>query len=277
MQPLSCGAISDHHIHPDYSYDATGSVDDYCLAAINIGLQEICFTTHYDADPARIDQEGIMVIAGTRERLSDDCVRVYLGDLKRAFVEYGPRGLTVKAGMEFGYFPGCVQPLAELQANFRLDFRLGAVHSVGDLCVCCREDASRLFKKLTLDQLADRYFELLDGAAVSGLFDCLAHLDIYRRYGLAYYGEAVNTIHRGRIEKLFATMIKHDVGYEINTSAIRHGHHEYYPNMEIVNTARSMGVRLLTLGSDAHHPDQIALDFDAAAAVAYELIPYVDE
>jgi histidinol-phosphatase (PHP family) len=72
-------------------------------------------------------------------------------------------------------------------------------------------------------------------------------------------------------------MIRNNVGYEINTSAIRHGHAEYYPNMDIVNMARAAGVRLIALGSDAHHPDQLALDFDAASAVAYELVPYVDE
>ena len=43
------------------------------------------------------------------------------------------------------------------------------------------------------------------------------------------------------------------------------------------NMARAVGVPLRALGSDAHRPDQIALDFDAASAVAYELVPYVDE
>jgi len=87
----------------------------------------------------------------------------------------------------------------------------------------------------------------------------------------------VMTIHRGRIEKLFETMGRHGVGFELNTSAMRHGHVEYYPNMEIVNMARRAEVPLIALGSDAHHPDQLALDFDAASAVAYELMPYVDE
>jgi histidinol-phosphatase (PHP family) len=269
--------MSDHHVHPDYSIDAEGSIDDYCRAAVAIGLREICFTTHYDADPARSEREGYMVIEGNREPLSEEGIEVYLNDLRRAYVEYGPLGLTVKAGIEFGYFDGCEGLLADVQSALRLDYRLGAVHSIGALCICCREDSRKLFAKFSLDQLADRYFECLELAATSGLFDCLAHLDIYRRYGTAHYGEKINTIHRGRIEKLFAVMKKHNVGYEINTSAIRHGLFEYYPNMEIVNEARKAGVRLMALGSDAHRPDQMALDFDAAAAVAYELFPYVDE
>lgn len=218
-----------------------------------------------------------MVIEGRREPLSDDCVRHYLDDVKRAYSEYGPAGLMVRSGLEFGYYPGCEEHITDVQETFPLHYRLGAVHSIGDHCLCCREEAPELFARFSLERLADRYFELLDRAAASGLFDCLAHIDIYRRYGLAHYGDKIKTIHRGRIEKLFATMKKHDVGYEVNTSAIRHGLHEYYPSMEIINAARSQGVRLATLGSDAHRPDQIALDFDAATAVAYELMPYVDE
>ncbi len=270
-------AIGDFHIHPDYSVDAKGSIDDYCRRAFDIGLSEICFTTHYDADPTRMDFEGAMVVNGRREKISDDAVGQYINDLVRAHEEYGRIGLVVRTGMEFGYFPECGTEISRLLNKFPLEYRLGAVHTVGDNCICCKDEAPKLFARLTLTQLADRYFELLDTCAATGLFDCLAHIDAYRRYGLAYYGEEVLTIHRGRIEKLFETMKANEVGYELNTSAIRHGHSEYYPAMEIVNLARAAGVQLIALGSDAHNPDQMALDFETAATVAYELFPYIDE
>jgi histidinol-phosphatase (PHP family) len=269
--------VADSHVHPNYSFDAEGSLDDYCRAAYEIGLKEICFTTHFDADPGRIEHEGFMVIDGRNEKLTDDCIRHYLDDIKRAYEEYGRMGVTVRGGMEFGFFPGCEKLIADLQSRFELEYCLGAIHSVDNLCLCYKEEAKKLFSKYTLPQLADRYFETLDQCAATGLFDCLAHLDIYRRYGLEYYGDEIMTIHQGRIEKLFETMNMHDVGYELNTSAIRHGHNEYYPCMDIVNMARRAGTRLTALGSDAHNPGDLALDFDAATAVAYELVPYVDE
>jgi len=277
MKRLICDCVADRHIHPDYSFDARGSIDDYCRAAVGIGLLEICFTPHFDADPARIDHEGYMIIDGRKTALSEDTVQHYMDNVRRAYAEYGQMGLTVSGGLEFGYFPGCEKVISQLQSKIELDWNLGAVHGIGDLCLCEKEDALKLFEKYTLEQLADRYFEMLDRCAATGLFNCLAHLDIYRRFGLEYYGEEVMTIHRGRIGKLFETMNKHHVGYELNTSAIRHGHYEYYPNMEIVNMARAAGTPLISLGSDAHSPGQLALDFDAASAVAYELVPYVDE
>ena len=277
IKRLECEAVADFHVHPDYSIDAKGTLDDFCRRAFDIGLSEICFTTHYDISPQRMDREGFMVIKGNRERVSEGTVRYYLEDIARVREEYGKIGLLVRGGMEFGFFVGCEKPLTALQTKIQLDFRLGAVHEIDGICMCCADEAPKLFAKFTLAQLADRYFELLDKAAASGCFDCLAHIDVYRRFGLAHYGEEVFGIHRGRIEKVFQTMAAQGVGFELNTSAIRHGHQEYYPTMEIVNLAREMGVPILTLGSDAHRLEDLALDFDTATSVAYELTPYVDE
>ena len=267
---------ADFHIHPGYSVDAEGSLDDFCEAALRAYVLEVCFTTHYDADPARPD-EAIIVIDGRREQLSKEAIDHYLRDIGRVYSQYGQFGLTVRSGLEFGWFPGCEKPISDLLETFHLDFRLGAVHSIGEHCVCCRKEAPKLFAKLTLEQMADAYYARLHDCAASGLFDSLAHIDVYRRFGRSYYGEAIDTIHRGRIEKVFRVMKRNGTGLEINTSAIRHGLEQYYPSMEIINLARKKGVRIRSVGSDAHRPDQLALDFEAAAAIAYDVFPYVKE
>lgn len=270
-------SIGDFHVHPNYSFDAEGTIDEYCAMAIEKRLTELRFTTHYDADPKHIEREGFIKINGTKEKLSDESMAVYFEDVARAYQVYGSSGLMVVPGVEFGYFDGCEKVVNSLKSKFDVQYSLGAVHSIGDRCVCCEESARKLFSKLTLEQMADAYFELLNQAAETGLFDCLAHLDVYRRFGTEYYGEAINSIHQGRIEKLFETMARNNVGFELNSSALRHGLAEYYPTMDIINSARSAGVLLVSLGSDAHRPDDIGYDFEAASSVAYELFPYVDE
>ena len=268
---------ADFHVHPDYSIDAKGSLDDYCHAALDKRLLELCFTTHYDTDPAYADQDSFMVINGEKEKLSDETLAVYFADIKRAHQEYGCVGLMIRGGLEFGWYDGCEAEVRRVAAKFPLEYKIGAVHNIDGLCVCCDGAAQKLFGKLTLNQLADKYYAKLDACAAAGVFDCLAHIDVYRKYGLAYYGPEIMTIHQGRIEKLFATMKKHNVGYEMNTSGLRHGLTEYYPTMEIVNMAREAGVRLRSVGSDAHCPEQLGLDFEVAASAAYDLFPYVDE
>ena len=56
--------LSDYHVHPDCSLDATGTIDQYCQRALEMGLEEICFTTHYDMDPVRRDEDPFMRIDG---------------------------------------------------------------------------------------------------------------------------------------------------------------------------------------------------------------------
>ncbi|MFH1699258.1 MAG: histidinol-phosphatase HisJ family protein [Candidatus Zixiibacteriota bacterium] len=267
---------ADFHVHPDYSIDAEGSLDEYCQAALNGYVLELCFTTHYDADPKHPD-DSLIVIDGKKERLSDDAIGHYVKDVARVHEEYGMLGMMVRSGLEFGWFDGCEKELSRVIKKFPLDYKIGAVHTINGLCICCKDSAKKLFEKMPLDKIADNYFEKLYNCAGSGLFDCIAHIDVYRKYGLEYYGEEINTIHRGRIEKLFDIMKANEVGYEINTSAIRHGLSEYYPTMEIVNLAREKGVCLKSVGSDAHKPSQLALDFEVASTVAYELFPYTDE
>jgi histidinol-phosphatase (PHP family) len=100
---------------------------------------------------------------------------------------------------------------------------------------------------------------------------------LYRLHGRKYYGEDILKIHEGRVEPLLELMRDLDVGLEINTKAVRKGLPEYYPAMTIVNTARSLGARIVSIGSDAHCPEEVAYDFEMASAVAYDLYPYTDE
>ncbi len=277
IKPLSVGMIGDYHLHPDYSFDGHGSLSEFCTRAVALHLSEVCFTPHYEMAPAVREKDGFMHINGQKEPMSDDVLKHYFDDVAAHYADFGPIGLTVRGGLEFGWYDGCEKDWADIQRKFPMHMRLGAVHIINDLCCATNGEAQELFRSLPMEKFADTYFEKLDTMAASGLIDCIAHIDIYRKYGIEVYGDDLLTIHRGRIEKLFETMKQHDVGYELNTSGLRHGFSEYYPTMEIVNFARGAGVRMVSLGSDAHELDQMALDFEMAAATAYELFPYVDE
>jgi histidinol-phosphatase (PHP family) len=274
---LTTTCAGDRHLHPDYSIDASGSIEDFCRAAFDRGLVEICFTTHFDIDPELKETDGFMVVEGQKRPASKDAITHYLDAVNTANETYCGIGLMVKGGLEFGYFGGCARQHKEIIDTFELAYRLCGVHTLDGLNISCPDDSKKLFARYSLEQLADKYFGVLDEAAATGLYDCLAHIDLYRRFGTAYYGDAIMTIHQGRIEKLFETMKRNEVGFEINTSGLRHGLDEYYPGMDIVNRARAAGVRVVALGSDAHKPEDVGHDFDFAATIAHELFPYVDE
>ena len=55
----------DFHAHCEYSIDAEGTIDQYAQAALKAGLSHICFTTHCDLDPARLEHDGRVRLGGS--------------------------------------------------------------------------------------------------------------------------------------------------------------------------------------------------------------------
>jgi len=248
---------ADYHIHPDYSLDATGSIEEYCLKAMELGLKEICFTTHYDSDPFRKDEDPFMRIEGKIVPLSEDSVKRYIEDVRRSDEKYRPCGLSVRVGLEVDYAPHIEEKLREELTCFELDYRLGAVHCLDHIAITASKEAERYFKKKTAEEMVTEYYKTLKQAVESGLFDVMAHLDIYKKYGLGFYGEKILTAHQGLVEPVLELMVKNDVGMEINTGLLRKGHKEFSPGLEILNLALNMGVKIVAFGSDAHKVDHL--------------------
>ncbi len=256
--------LSDYHVHPDYSLDATGTIDQYCQRALELGLKEICFTTHYDADPLRKDEDPFMRIDGEIVPLNEENVKRYIKDVRRANGIYSSMGLSVKAGLEVDYAPHIENDLRKNLAAFDLDYVLGAVHCLDHIAISASKEAKDYFNKKNVGQLCREYYEVLSKAVKSGLFDAIAHLDVYRKYGLAFYGEGILTAHQGLVEPVLQLMVENDVGMEINTALLRKGHDQFSPNLEILNLAIQMDVNITSFGSDAHKVAHLGKDIKEA-------------
>ncbi len=243
---------ADWHVHPDYSLDASGTIDQYCRKALELGLKEICFTTHYDSDPLRKDEDPFIRIDGELVPLSEENVKRYTTDVRRANEEFRPLGLSVRSGLEVDYAPHIEEQLKLDLASFDLDYILGAVHCLDHIAISASNEAERYFIKKSMEETVEEYYEVLRQTVESGLFDVIAHLDIYKKYGLGYYGEDILTSHRSLVEPILELMVKNDVGMEINTGVLRRGHQEFCPGTEILKIALRMGVKIVAFGSDAH-------------------------
>jgi histidinol-phosphatase (PHP family) len=248
---------ADYHIHPDYSKDASGSIDDYCRKALELGLSEICFTTHYDRDPFRKEIDPFMQVDGEVVPVSKEVVKRYIEDIRQANDKYSKKGLIVKAGLEVDYAPHYESILRKELADYDLDYTLGAVHCVDHIAITSSEEASGYFKHRSMESLATQYYDFVRQAVESGLFDVIAHLDIYKKYGLGFYGKEILTAHRGLIEPILKIMAKNNVGLEINTGVLRRGHNQTSPGLEIIEMALSRGVEITAIGSDAHQVEQL--------------------
>lgn len=267
LQPLETAGLADCHVHCDYSVDAQGTIEEYCHAAVQRNLAEICFTTHFDTNPSPGDRVDEIVIGGRRLPATVGNLKPYVDDVRRAADEFLPRGLRVKLGVEIGWYEGCERTAERLINTYPFDYVLCGIHELDGSCFCSRGTATDCFRRYSLPRLAERYFRLVRAAAQFQRFDAIAHLGYYLRYGRSFYGPEIETIHEPYMENILPALRASSTGLEINTSAVRHGHTDYYPPASIRAAAARAGVAVSHLGSDAHRPEQIGLDFEVAAAL----------
>ncbi|MCK4857070.1 MAG: histidinol-phosphatase HisJ family protein [candidate division Zixibacteria bacterium] len=265
--------VGDSHVHPDCSIDAEGSLRQFCEQALTVSLQQITFTTHYEITPAGRDKYGYFVLDGQRHEANPDSVKRYVDQVRAVGREFFPLGLKVLCGLEIGWHESIHDRLVRELPGFDLDLVIGSVHELGGVHFSAGAEGPDFFKTHSLDEWISEYFAAAEQIARSGLFNLLGHLDVYKRNALPVYGEKVKEAYRPYLPPLFRAMIEHDLALEVNTSGIRHGVGEYYPSMAIINEARRTGVTIAALGSDAHRPDQLALDFETALQLVYELLP----
>ena len=261
--------LVDYHVHPDHSIDARGSVDEFCRAALSQGLSEICFTTHYDADPRYWDEDAWVVVDGHRVSLDQPWLHRYQSQIEQATATYGPRGLRVKLGLEVSYYPGVEQLIAEITAAHPVDYLLGAIHWVDGYPISYPPEVQAWLEGGDRSAAVAGYYRLLGAAAASGLFDCLAHLDLYRRtLRQADENELDQPAVRAAVDELLATCAARDVGIEINTR--RAGEHPATPGPgpRLLRLAAEAGVRTVVTGSDAHTPESVAAGLGAGLAAA---------
>jgi histidinol-phosphatase (PHP family) len=258
--------IVDYHMHlrdrrEELAHD-TQSVDPFVEAARAAGVDEIGFTEHiYYFKQSR----SLWTVPYMIERCVHD-IEPYV----EAVVAARGRGLPVKLGLEVDYVPGREDETRELLAPYPWDYLLGSVHYIGELSVD-GEDAL-LVDAVGVEEAWRLYFETLEAAARSGLFDSLSHPDLVKIFGARAasfdYGPVVDSI------------ADSGVAVEVSTAGLHKPVHELYPHPEFLAACRSREVPV-TLASDAHAPDGVGRDFDRALellrAAGYETVTVFEQ
>lgn len=264
LEPLHHPSLHDYHCHCDYSIDAVGSIDDYCQAALRRGLVELCFTTHYDTNPNARRGVNLIRVDGEEREATPDNLASYVEAVQQANQQYFAMGLQVKLGVEIGYWPGCEESVTKLRERFGFDHVLGGIHELEGLCLCCSNEFEACFGRYDLEKMLSVYYGYAVQAAESGIFDAIAHLDYYRKYGERYYGSDILKAHEQFLPDLFDALNKSGTALEINTSALRRHLSDYFPTIPTLTRAKRAGVEVMFLGSDAHRPEHVGFDFDSA-------------
>lgn len=229
----------DYHMHTRFSGDSEAIPREHVIQAINLGLDEICFTDHrdfeYPIDDFDLDIETYyQTIMALKEEFSDK--------------------IKIKWGIEIGLDMNHQAKINELISQYPFDFVIGSIHVINHTEFYYGE----FFKGLT-KEAAHRYFfeETLRCVQNFDCFNVLGHLDYIMRYG-PYDDKRVNHAkYQLIIDEIFKTLIAKNKGIEVNTSGYALNGNCGFPNFEQVKRYYELGGRIITIGTDSHTSDRV--------------------
>ena len=239
--------MRDYHMHSHFCRHAVGGLGEYARVARARGMTEICFTPH-------------IPLPGFRPGFLDDRLRMderefdsYLEELEETRAAFPD--LTILSGVEADYIPAMEGWIGRFIASNRFDFVLMSIHFVSTW-----DDDEWTFDFANHRSLsfayADYFREMLAGMR-TGLFDCVAHLDLIKKPG-----RPVLETNGADVEEVLQECRSRGISAEINTSGRRKAIAETYPCDEIIKLMIDRDVDIVT-GSDAHAPSQVGMHFDS--------------
>jgi histidinol-phosphatase (PHP family) len=238
---------TDYHIHTTFS-DGKADPEEYITRAISAGINEIGFSEHLNLFVA--DQQWCMDPLKTPEYI------LYIKRLKKTFTD-----IKIKTGLEVDYFPGKEDEICKFINHLKLDYVIGSVHYMGERTVDSEPD---FYENRDIDELYENYFDYVNDAVASGLFDIIAHFDLIRIYN---FKPSANPEHFYR--RLAANMKIHDVAFEINTNGRNRPLADFYPDRQFLKIFSEDNIPVC-VNSDAHIPIRVGQYFDEAYALLKE-------
>ncbi len=244
--------LSDGHIHTAYCHHAIGEMEDYVLAAIAKGLQEIFFLEHME--------EGVQT--NRIIWLTEDDFDSYFEEGMRLKKIYSDK-ISIGLGVEVGFNPSQVNPLQKRIAKRSWD-RIGiSLHFLQDkksssyLNLVSRREPQLTHLSLAEAKIIEReYYHYLTKAVELLPGTVVCHIDgVFRFYPKRQDLEPPWDL----IENLLNIVAEREIALEVNTSglAIRN---EVFPCKKILQKAFAKKISLVA-GSDAHKPEDIGYGF----------------
>jgi len=240
---------TDYHLHTHFSHDGEAPLLAMCEAAAARGMTDICITEHLDFDQSDPDASNLDWPA-------------YAAGVEEARARFAGR-LTIRIGVEFDFRRAYGPDLGRLVRSLPVDFAIGSVHSAGG------HRLYRLHKGVppgfdVRATLAD-YFAEVEALVATGLPHVLGHFEYLYKQIPVIVGPVRDGWYWQSVERILRQCIDRGVGIEANM------HHTFEgcamaADEEVLRRYHDLGGRLVTVGSDAHRPGDVASDFVRAEA-----------
>lgn len=243
---------NDFHVHSSFSGDCNTEMEEMIQQAINLELDSLCLTEHYDED---------LVVDGIATYLLDfEAYQTRLFELKDKYSKH----IQLLLGVEFGIQPYLYSRLSEISKSVPFDFILCSNHVVSGVDPYTKE---YYIGKSKHEAYLEYFEEIIKNASNYQDYDVYGHLDYVIRYGPYEIKQYLYSDFQDVLDQLLNTIISNGKGIELNTSGYRYKLENPHPMIEVINRYRELGGEIITIGSDAHRPEQLCFNFDLAEAV----------
>lgn len=242
---------ADFHMHTRFSSDADVEPSEIIKKAIELGLETICFTDHFDKDYSK---ENDMFQLDTES---------YFQEMKRLQELYKDR-INIRIGVELGLQLHLGAFYKKYVNQYPFDFVIGSVHVVGG------EDPyypSFFEGKEDVDGYRQTFEETLANVKENTDFDVLGHIDYIVRYGRKQAQEYSYQKFADIIDEILKYLIANGKGLELNTAGFKYGLGFAHPHPDVLRRYRELGGEIITVGSDGHKPEHIAYNFRQVAEI----------
>lgn len=234
--------MTDYHIHTKLCKHAEGEIHSYVEHALGLGLSEIAFTDHIPL-PKNFDIAHRMTLGEL------DTYRGWIEKLRTSYPE-----ITIRFGIEADYYRGFESYTEKILDAYDFDIVIMSIHFLhhwpeGNWVF------NYTFPEKSIKEIYIDYLDTVIEGIHTGLFDVVGHVDIIKSSGHSFVQTVPN-----EVAKLLQSIKSHNMALEINTSGFRKSANESYPGYDWLKKIKSHHVPL-TVGSDAHTPYQIGLNF----------------
>ncbi len=247
--------LLDLHTHTALCRHASGMPLDYVRAASQKNIKVMGCADHaptpYDYDIYRMRKEEWTP---------------YAESIREARVAGEKLGVQVLWGIEADWMHERNEETLALIHGNALDYVIGSVHYVNAIGFDDPANISLWKNPDTADQIWSTYIEQLMGLVHANIPNVIGHLDLPKKFGY-YPSQLVMEKVMDGFHDFFNILAQNEVSIEINTSGWRKDVAEQYPSQQLLEMAYQAGVSL-TLGSDAHAPDEVGYRFEDAVHLA---------
>ena len=246
----------DNHMHCWFSGDSDTNPVDMINAAKAKGLRGITFTDHLDLYYPK--EYGFFELD----------VENYYPKQHELAMEQSDDNFTVLTGIEVGIQSVAAKENNIIVENHPYDFVIGSTHLIYGKDPYFQgtweeEEPAKLMR---------RYYEcILENINSFMNFDSCGHLDYAFRYSKdSQFKNNTYEPYKDIVDAILETLVKNDKALEVNTAAFRKGMTNPNPAASIIKRYHELGGKLITIGADAHVPEDVAADFDKLPSLLKE-------